>query len=156
MISQESIFFHEDDYCQLEIVPAQSLSDWVLSTSYLKEKSILISDYELIIKHYALYFFEKIYTGYGSAYRAYRPSIRAYGYENYVLYFEFEKNIIVRSWLSYHHLSNLSDVFPKSLESVLNEIGNAYNLMLIDQREFQSVNLKNDEELHEYLIKIIE
>jgi hypothetical protein len=180
MIITDSVFFHEDNYCQIELLPIQNLLGKRNATDATKEQSeeiltdagfiaissraepryplnklkISVTDFERVLKGYALFDIKNVYTGY-STQRLFKNNIHAVGFENYVLYHEFDNNIITKVWIDYNVFSDTLNGYPKNLQSVLLQLGFLYDLILVDWNELLTVVLKNKSALTNYIDEVL-
>lgn len=167
-------FFHEDDYCQIEIVPIQNLlskaneidsvrKDQALTrdgfldisainiTKYpISNLNIELRQFEAVLKEHSLFFYDKVYTGY-SSYRTLKHNTYGLGFENYILYYEISTNIIVKTWIGYRSISDTLNGHPIKLQNALLELGLKYELILIDWTQLVVINLNNDYALNNYI-----
>jgi len=175
MKTLDEIFFHEDNYCQIELLPKNQLQNDLANTTLdnyrqfdfandqsldafgserneypLKDLNINIASFDTILKGKAKIYFPKVYTGY-STFRTLKVNTIAYGFENYVFYLEFSSNIVTKCWIGYHNVTNDSDVYPLKLSEVLFKLGTSYKLFLMDWTEFFPIDLENKLILSHYL-----
>jgi hypothetical protein len=175
-VKVNSVFFHEDNYCLTELIPVQNLLMRQFDTNEVKRyadkdctghgflncscreettyplKFLNIDKiaFKALIKTKSLFYFDTVYTG-SSDERKLVQNTRGFGFENYVLYYEFANDIIVNCWLDYNPLSNELNNYPKKLEHILHKLGLAYGLVLIDWDECLTVNLNNKHALADYM-----
>ncbi|MCR8559230.1 hypothetical protein KXD93_16350 [Mucilaginibacter sp. BJC16-A38] len=176
----DSIFFHEDDYCQIELLPLVNLlanlnevdnpiylaqenhTSFGFSGLYNKDATVIslsvlnifLDDFEKILRKNALFCFKKVYTGYSSE-RILKDNIGAFGFENYVIYYKHENGIILTIWLGFSPLLDTLKVYPQKLINSLNELGLAYNLILTDWIENITVNLKSTHIISNYFKEVL-
>ena len=175
-----SIFFHEDAYCQIELVPISNLiakqqelksvekhfdenftGDGFLNL-YVREPTkhplsdlnIRKADLENLLAEKALFTFDEVYSGY-SSYRELRKNISGLGYENYVLYYSTDNNIITDIWLDYNWFSATFNNYPERLQDTLLKLGMVYETILIDWNEMIMINLKNENDVKNYFERIV-
>jgi hypothetical protein len=180
MIIKDSVFFHEDNYCQIELLPVQNLLSKRNEADATKEQSeealtddgfitissrtetrypldklkISVTDFESVLKEYALFDIKNVYTGY-STQRLLKNNIHGVGFENYVLYHEFNNNIITRAWLDYNVFSDTLNGYPESLQSALLKIGLVYDLILVDWNQLVTIVLRNESALTNYIDEVL-
>jgi hypothetical protein len=165
----DSVFFHEDDYCQRELLPLASL----LSNLNKAENAIYVAQenytsygfsglynndatvISLEVLNISLADFEKVYTGYSTE-RTLKDDVGAFGFENYIIYYKFNNGIVVKSWLDFSALLDESKIHPQMLISSLNDLGLTYNLILADWIENLTVNLKNTQIISDYFNEILQ
>jgi hypothetical protein len=174
--AHNSVFFHEDNYRQTELLPVQNLltkqpelhsvlhhaeknftGDGFLSCSCREETAFPLSELQIdkkefkaLIKTGSLFYFDTVYTGY-STQRILKKDTRGFGFENYILYYEFSNDVIINCWLDYNPISEDLNNYPERLQNVLLKLGSAYGLILIDWNECQTVNLANKHALCDYM-----
>ncbi len=172
----DSVFFHEDNYRQLELIPVQNLlkkeaekdspaeyadQDFTghgfLSCACREETTYPLAllnidkiDFKALIKTESLFYFDTVYTG-SSDERQLVPNTRGFGFENYVLYYEFSDDMIINCWLDYNPISEDLNNHPQKLEHMLHKLGTTYGLVLVDWNECLTVNLANKHALTEYM-----
>lgn len=170
------VFFHEDAYCQVELLPINNLlikrnktnsdrnhreqnltDDGFLNISTrssikypLSSINIDYKEFEVILKESSLFFFDKVYTGYSTE-RILKNSIHGFGFENYILYYEFNNDIITQCWIDYNLFSDTLNCYPERLQNALFKLGTIYDLILIDWNELLTVVLKNEPDLANYI-----
>ena len=180
MIIKDSVFFHEDNYCQKELVPVQNLlskrneidvtkeqseeaftGDGFITMSTIEETKypldklkISVTDFENILKEHALFYFRQVYTGYSTE-RILKANIHGFGFENYVLYHEFNNNIVTKAWIDYNVLSDTLNGYPESLQSALPQLGLVYDLVLVDWNELLTIVLRNESALTSYIDEVL-
>jgi hypothetical protein len=180
MIIKDSVFFHEDNYCQIELLPIQNLFSKNNEADVTKERSeealtddgfitifsraetkypldklnINITDFETELKQYALFDIKNVYTGYSSQ-RLLKNNIHCVGFENYILYHEFNNNIVTKAWLDYNAFSDTLNSYPESLQSALLKLVLTYDLILVDWNELITVILKNESAVTNYIKEIL-
>lgn len=180
MITKDSIYFHEDEYCQKEIVPLQNLLSKRNDTDVTREHSedaftdngfttmsvieetkyplgnlkISITEFENILKEHALFYFRQVYTGY-STYQTLKPDTLAFGFENYALFYQFNSGIITKAWIVYSVFSDTLNSYPERLQSTLLKLGLVYDLVLVDWNELLTVILKNKTSVTDYVTDVL-
>lgn len=176
----DPVFYHEDNFCQIELVPIQNLLAERHETNYIKQYSeqnftndgfinifsrtqiqyslanlsINHNVFKSILKNDYLYYFEEVYTGYASL-EILKPNVHGLGFENYILYYEFQADIIVKMWLDYNLLSDTLKVYPEKLKLAFYKLGITYNLILLDWNELIAVDLKNETALVNYVREVL-
>ena len=166
-----TIFYHEDDFGQIEIIPnenfdelikeARSVEDfsgkhfdgggytdvYVREDNGLKleERKMQVSELNEILSKLPVDKHTIVTTGI-------RPdemlSENTLGYgENYNgLFFDFKDGIVSNIWISGE--LNMND---EKLISVLNEIGEKWSLLLMDWNSLELIDLKNKEQIKKYI-----
>lgn len=168
-----SVFFHEDDYCQIEIIPEENF--FVESKKIeegkikLEENGFLeifarkpyliktvtrhidIDSFENDAKQFAFKKFETINTGYSQTTISKSDTV-AFGFENYVLFANYTSQQIVENiWVSYFPSIIAENVYPERLEMSLHLLGKKWGLILIDWNEELVVRLSSLPLIREYL-----
>lgn len=166
-----SIFFHEDDYKQVEIVPSENFGELIKQAENvqdfaekhfdggaftdimireengfkLKNRGIKPRELDLILLHLPINKYTEVSTGI-------RPgemnSENTYGYgENYNgIFFDFEFDSVTGIWIV-----GSPEVQNKEFVQVLNNIGNKWNLLLMDWNSLELIDLKDKEQIENYL-----
>jgi len=166
-----TIFYHEDDFGQVEIIPsenferlikeAENVKDfsekhfegggftdiYVREQSGLKleERKIKVSELNDILSKLSVEKHTIATTGI-------RPdemlSKNTFGYgENYNgLFFDFKEDIVSNIWVS-----GRLNVNDEKLISVMNEIGTKWNLLLMDWNSLELIDLQNKEQIKKYV-----
>ena len=166
-----SIFYHEDDYRQVEIVPIENFNELIKQAENvqdfaekhfdgggytdimvrednrlkLKERGIRPSELDLILSELPIKKFTEVSTGI-------RPgemkSENTFGYgENYNgIFFDFDSDSVRGIWIA-----GSPKINKEKLTIALNEIGNKWNLLLMDWNSLEIVDLKNKEQIEKYL-----
>jgi hypothetical protein len=166
-----SIFYHEDDYQQIEIVPAENFNYLIKQAENiqdfskenfegsgytdmmvreenglkLKQRGIKPKELDLFLSELPIKKYNKVSTGI-------RPgemtSENTFGYgENYNgIFFDFESDSVTGIWISGLPVA-ANEVYTK----VLNGIGNKWNLLLMDWNSLELIDLRNKEQIEKYL-----
>jgi hypothetical protein len=166
-----AIFFHEDDYGQVQILSNQNF-DWLMKEAEnvqdfslrhnagkgftnvylrkdeglkLEERNIKVSEIEEMLSKLGLEKHGIVSTGI-------RPgemlSENTFGYgENYNgLFFDFKEDIVSNIWIA--GILNVSDA---KLIALLNEIGRKWSLVLMDWNSMDLIDLKSEVQIQKYL-----
>ncbi|WP_340067360.1 hypothetical protein [Ascidiimonas aurantiaca] len=172
MNAKEDLFFHEDDYLQVEIIPIDNLFDQSKNLSNLKydfeehgftnissrgakknptsSKKIYSSHLTEILERSAITGFNKVYTGYGSN-SILKNGIKAYGYKDYAILFDSLNGIVQNIWLVFSPKLEMPLSSYSNLSNTLFEIGSKYNMILIDWNEEIIVDLGSHKKTLDYL-----
>jgi hypothetical protein len=160
MISIDSVFFHEDDYSLIEILPFQGdvdkMNDFFrfytqkLTSTSLVSLNIAVDVFENIIQTCAIRHFRKVYTGYASKKKEVK-NCRCFYYENYIIFYEHNNGKLMKCWINYSALEDSLNIYPLRLENALNSLGRSYNLFLVDWNEILVVSLNNKKALKDYI-----
>lgn len=152
----------ENDYLMVEIMSSNNLEfakkqiGEVEDNSELKQietKELKISKTELanLLKRTGLNEYEKIcYAGIGEPQLLENPKSRAFGDLGTAIFFDGEADIVEHIWLS---SENWKEVNETNILNGLNEIGERYDMILVDIYRIQNkiVDLKNKDEIQNYL-----
>lgn len=171
LFNRNKIFYHEDSYCLIQLIEKKHIFlkeligekiDKNLFTDLggfeivsLPEEMNLLGlninskDVSKIISKYNLTYYSIVQSGH-SNYVEREKDVTGWGFENYVLYVQSKRSSIYNIWLDFHFLSETLNVFPVKLEKCLLEIGEKWDLYLVDWNENVSFSLKNKSALREY------
>lgn len=163
-----TIFYHEDDFCQIEIVPKENLSDLLkqadnianftaekgYSDIYvreenkvsLKSRKIEKTELEKLLTELGTEKHTEVITGYGSDYRVKSENTIGYGKEYSVVYFDFENDKVKNIWIT-----NLFGLNHDKVVDVLSNIGEKWNLVLMDWNRSELIDLSNKEMINKYI-----
>jgi hypothetical protein len=163
-----TIFYHEDDFCQIEIVPrenlselikqADNISDFTSKNGYLdiyvreenkvslKTKKIRKSELESLLTELGTEKHTEIITGYGSDYRVESENTIGFGKDYSAVYFDFENDIVKNIWLT-----NLYGLNHENVINALSEIGEKWNLIMMDWNSSELIDLSNKKMIEKYL-----
>ena len=145
-----TIFYHEDDYRQVEIVPndnhaeleeeSKKVNDFANehfdysgytdiyvrtddNKTELKQRLIKPNDLEQKLEILGLERVPKVTTGYGQTYRELHKDCIAFGKDYSAIYYDFKDEIVQGIWLTNHWSMD-----RKQLSDCLHEIGKKWNL----------------------------
>jgi hypothetical protein len=163
-----TIFYHEDDFCQIEIVPkenlaellkqADNINDFTAENGYsdiyvreenkvsLKTKQIDKSELENLLAKLGTEKHTEIITGYGSDYRVKSENTIGFGKDYSAVYFDFDNELINNIWIT-----NLSGLNNENVVNVLSEIGEKWNLVMMDWNSSELIDLSNKEMIEKYI-----
>lgn len=166
--AEGTIFYHEDDLCQIEIVPkenlselikqAENISDFSSENGYsdiyvreenkisLKSKKINKSELESLLEKLGTEKHTEILTGYGSGYRVKSENTIGFGKDYSAVYFDFENDIVKNIWIT-----NLDGLNHENVINVLSEIGEKWNLVMMDWNSSELIDLLNKKMIKKYL-----
>ena len=168
-----SIFFHEDYYCQIELIPEENYfitkrqfnksTDQDEFTLGLEEcnireskpvniatRKISIKDISSILNPLAKSYSDNIESGYGSTtYRIKNSNV--WGFDYYGIFVEYQNGIISNIWLwtNSNFSNNNSGI---NFHDALLHIGIQYKLILVDWNREIVVRFSNPADLNNYLI----
>lgn len=166
-----SIFYHEDDYKQVEIIPFENFKELIKQAENvqdfaekhferggytdmmvreengfkLKQRGIEPKELDLILSELPFKKYTNVSTGI-------RPgemnSENTYGYgENYNgIFFDFESDSVTGIWIS-----GSPEMKNKEFVEILNKIGNKWSLLLMDWNSLELIDLKDKEQIEKYL-----
>ena len=169
---EKELFYHEDDYLQVEIISKGNLfekskeltninydfTEYGFSNiSFRREKkkptsslNINVNELDECLKKHSLVKFNKVYTGYSSNSIS-RKNTTSYGFEDYAILFDFEKEVVQNIWVVFS--PKLKMPFPSysNLSKALFSIGNKYEMILVDWNEEKIINLNSIQNIQTYL-----
>ncbi|BFM45281.1 hypothetical protein CFS9_39220 [Flavobacterium sp. CFS9] len=168
----ENLFYHEDDYLQVEIISKSNIfeqqkslddleynfSEYGFSNINFRHKkkiptsSLKIKPNELKahLKEYSLIEFNNVYHGYSSNPILKKNTI-SFGFEDYAILFDFEKETVKNIWMVFNPKLKLPFHSYSNLLNALFLLGNKYDMILIDWNEEKIVNLSHKQEMQSYL-----
>lgn len=171
-----NIFFHEDDYCQIEILPKENYNYCIAQCSniedfannhmdadgcgytdiYIRNNNQiplstlnLSKDYLKKCMENILPKFDRVETGY-SSYRIEAKNTCAYGFnENITVFFDYDENDIIQNiWLTL-------DIYEKNditnTEKLLHKLSETSELLLVDWGWSEAYLLTETEPIVQYL-----
>ena len=166
--AEGTIFYHEDDFCQIEIVPKENLSDllkqadnindFTAENGYsdiyvreenkvsLKTKQIDKSELENLLTKLGTEKHTEITTGYGSDYRVKSENTIGFGKDYSAVYFDFDNELVNNIWIT-----NLSGLNNENVVNVLSEIGEKWNLVMMDWNRSELIDLSNKKMIEKYI-----
>lgn len=169
--SDDFIFFHEDDYCQVEIVTASNRDSYLKEIEQIQEFADEHSDgigytdmyirqdnqcptadmkisFQNIDKNISCYLhkFNSVKTGY-SSYACECESTVGYGFKELSIFLEHENEIVKNIWITgFARNQNHLETFTNVLEYL-----GKLDLILVDWNVGIVVNLNDKEEIEKYL-----
>lgn len=167
-----TLFYHEDDYCQIELSPVENLrlfqaeSEEINETSGkggvkagfaeiyvrnaghigLNQRQIAPSELEEILQEFGLEKVENVTTGYGQAFREISKNTIGFGKDYSAIYYDFDNGIVQHIWLT-----GLFSMDKEVLIKTLCQIGQKWNLLLMDWNQTRLVDLQNTADIGNYL-----
>lgn len=172
----DGIYFHEDDFRQVEFCPKENLdflrnknsevnkfaeeySDGSGFTDiYVREENnhktileaqIKLSDLNSIMLNLHLEKIEKVYTGY-SSYSEICENTIAYKFDDAEIFVITEKDFVKDFFITGFRLHKNEEIKSK-LEEILYRIGTEYNLILNDWNLTEIIDLSDRKEIKKYL-----
>ncbi len=172
---EPSIFFHEDDYCQVQLSLKENLTqlqkeaEEILGfakehfdgsgftdikvreeeTHKLVLRQIKKDDIEAIIIHAGFDKIPKVFTGYGQTYKEELENTHAYGKNGCAIFFDHKDTIVEHIWLEYHWGNEVSD--KDKFAICLRDLGKKWNLLLMDWNQLKLVELTDSLATQKYL-----
>lgn len=166
-----SIFYHEDDYRQVEIVPNENFNELIRQAENIQDftsdnsegagySEIFVreeGDFKLINRAINRDQLEEIFSElptkkYTEVTTGIQPdemkSENTIGYgENYNgVFFDYKSDLVTGIWISGE------TTFPKeNFIQVLNKLGHEWNLLLMDWNSLELIDLKNKKQIEKYL-----
>jgi hypothetical protein len=168
-----TIFYHEDDYLQVEILPLENINQLKLESKEvekfsekhfdglgysdiyvrtdenklgLKERHIKPAELETYLSVMEFDRITNVLTGYGQTHRELHKDCIAFGKNYTAIYYDFKENVIQHIWTTGHWSMN-----KKKLTHVLLNIGQHWNLVLQDWNLTITVDLRNKKAIEDYL-----
>ena len=168
------MFFHEDDYCQIQLLPLGNWEHLVVEAGkingfeienavgpgfndiYLRpdaprklsDSQINVNDIEQILDKSELTRIDGITTGYGASYREPCANTTGYGEKGYVLLYNFKNSIVENIWML---IRGGDDRSKEKLCKALFELGHRHNLVLMDWSQSILTDLRDIDAINEYL-----
>lgn len=172
---EQSIFFHEDDYCQVQLTLKENLTQLqkeaqeVLGfakehfdgsgftdikvreeeTHKLAGRQIKTNDIKAVIINAGFNKIPKVFTGYGQFYREELKNTKAYGKNGCAIFYDYKDNIVEHIWLEYHWGNEQTD--KDKFAICLSGLGKKWNLLLMDWNQLKLVELTNSSAIRKYL-----
>lgn len=170
----------DDDYCQIEIVPAEnreSIENRITEVKILAEQSreglgfteifevgqmsittfskeILTEPLSQLLTNYK---FEKAksinYVGYKIA-NCETTSTKAFGFSNFTIFFDTEEEFVKHIWLSINATASRTEISReqfKLIKDALYSLGEEYEMVLADWNSLQLIDLSNKNQIDKYL-----
>ena len=168
-----TIFYHEDDFRQVEIVPCDNLSTLKTESEKvdtfakehfdgpgftdiyvrndqnnikLKQRRIAPNDLEKILGLLGFDRISNVLTGYGQNYRKQHKECVAFGSGYCAAYYDFKDNVVEHIWFTNHWSMDRG-----RLAKSLHDIGQQWNLLLQDWNLTVTIDLKDKTAIDKYL-----
>lgn len=168
-----SIFYHEDDFCQVEILPNENFnalikqahnvqqfaakhfdgagySDMILRDDHkieLSERGINPIELETILSQLGSQRHTSVTTGITPGEMTSENTI-GFGKNYRGLFYDFESDTVKNIWIA-----GFLEVDLDKQAKVFNELGEKWNLLLIDWNSLELIDLKNKSQINKYLNK---
>jgi hypothetical protein len=176
--NQDEIYFHEDSYCQVELIPRENLSNLTdenkkiidfgmensvgigFSDIYIRDdnkfktsiRQIQVKDFEKILLNIGFEKRDFVYTGYGS-HKEKCSNTNAYVIDKAVMFCDFKEEIIQNIWIDGFRF-NSDSKFIRQMVSGLNEIGIKWDLILNDWDVCQAIDIQDKNQIEIYIKEI--
>jgi hypothetical protein len=174
-LSGSTLFYHEDDFCQIELSPIENLSLFQAQSDEindlaskeagttgfteiyvrddndrlkLSERKITPAELEEIIHESGLEKAETVTTGYGQTFREISKNTIGFGKNYSAIYFDFDNGIVQHIWLT-----GLFSIDKEALTNTLHKVGLKWNLLLMDWNQTRSIDLLNIVDIDGYLTR---
>lgn len=174
--AENKVFFHEDLFCQVEIVPRENSVNIEIEndkiTDFAKDKfngvgfsdiyergeqivktnerKINISNFDKLVTGSGFNKTNTVYTGFGSFEEVCNNTI-AFELDGAVIYYDFkEDNVIDNIWLDGFRFNNDSKEKERMID-VLYQIGRKWNLILNDWDLCEKIDLEIEHEIRKYI-----
>lgn len=172
---ESRLYFHEDFYCQVELLPRENFSDleqenekiedfaqkhsdgfgftdiYVRNGQKIKtsDRKIELGDFEKVMLESGFQKYSNVYSGY-SSYEERCKNTLGFKLDSSVIYCDFENNLIKNIWIDNFRFSNSSDK-KEQLINGLFSIGEKWNLILNDWDLTETFDLMNKTEIERYI-----
>lgn len=168
-----TIFYHEDDFRQVEIVPGDNLANLKSESekvdSFTKEhfdgsgftdiyvrsdedktklnhREINPNDLEKILSSMGLDRIPNVLSGYGENYREKHEACIAFGKDYCAVYYDYKDNVVQHIWFTNHWSMD-----REKLAAMLHDLGQKWNLLLQDWNLTVTIDLKDKNSIDHYL-----
>lgn len=174
-MEEEKAYFHEDLYCQVEVVPRENLLTLNSENEKINEfseahrsgigytaiyargehqiktssRSITIDEFEALLKAFDFRKISNVYSGYGSSEEICRHTF-AFKFDSAVVYCDLQDELIKNIWLDGFRFNKESES-KESLVACLNQIGEKWNLVINDWDMCEAIDLNNTSEIERYV-----
>nr|WP_321453068.1 hypothetical protein [uncultured Carboxylicivirga sp.] len=173
--SENSLYLHEDFYCQVELVPIENSSDlkkenekidefakehrdgvgftdvYVRDGQNIKtsEREIPINVFDSLTQTCGFQKVDKVYSGYGS-YKETCTSTWGFKLDSSAVFCDFKNEIIENIWIDGFRFNKDSEN-KEQLINVLFVIGEKWNLILNDWDLTETIDLRNKKLIEDYI-----
>lgn len=170
-----AIYFHEDMYCQVELVPrenmlhlqgeieaiekfaAENFDGQGYTDLYerkgdpvaISQSKISVGEMDKCLLHNGFAKADTVYYGYGAE-RIKAESTHAYRFYKCDVFVEHKSDIVTALWIDGFRFQTV-DAITDNLKDTLLDIGNKYNLILNDWDQTITVGLSKESEIENYL-----
>ncbi len=172
--NKNSIYLHEDFYCQVELVPLENAADlkkenekideftrenrdglgftdiYVRDGQNFKtsERRIPIREFEALVQSCGFQKVDKVYSGYGS-HKVESSNTSGFKLDSSAVFCDFKNDIVENIWIDGFRFNKHSD-HQKQLINVLYVLGEKWNLILNDWDLTETIDLSNRKLIQEY------
>jgi len=168
----KSIFYHEDSYKQVQLVPFENFSELIKEASNVKDfgekhsikgggysdlyiregnsfklkaKGIKSIELDTVFTKLPIERFEVVTTGIRPGEMKSENTL-GYGEDYHGIFFDTESDIVTGIWID-----GSPHIEKDEFSRVLNEIGSKWNLLLMDWNSLELIDLKNKGQIEKYL-----
>jgi hypothetical protein len=170
-LGSPSLFFHEDDYCQVELSPIENLPLFQSESNNintlqadadengfteiyvrnapgikLSDRQIQTEQLDEILSSLGVNRISTVVTGYGQTHREICNNTIGFGQDYSAIYYDFKEGIVQHIWMT-----GVSNFERAKLEDCLFQIGQKWKLLLMDWNETEPVNLGDRTFIRAYL-----
>ncbi|HWJ28729.1 MAG TPA: hypothetical protein VNS32_19450 [Flavisolibacter sp.] len=171
--SGSTLFYHEDDFCQLELslienlplfqAESEKINDLTAKDSgkhgfteiyvrndnriKLSQRRIKPSELEELLLASGLEKFPAVTTGYGQSYRVVRKRTIGFGSDYFAFFFDYNYGVVQHIWLTGFLGSD-----EEKLIELMHQIGLKWNLILMDWNQTTVIDLRSRDNIRNYLI----
>ena len=170
--NNSSLFFHEDDFCQIELIPIENYDDaksqlekssdfsrehfdgvgytdiYLRSENKfeLERRKILVRDLHNLLINVGFTEVGKVTTGYGQDYRVVPENTVGFGHDYSAIYYDYKSDFVTNIWLTQPF-----NIEKKKLIHFLTEVGKRWYLLLVDWEASEVVHLSEEKAISKYL-----
>lgn len=171
----DKLYFHEDFYCQVELLPRENLSVLEIENEKIEDfaekhsdgfgftdiyvrngqkiktsdRKIELGDFEKVMLESGFQKYSNVYSGY-SSYEEQCKNTLGFKLDSSVVYCDFENDLIKNIWIDNFRFSNSSDK-KEQLINGLFAIGEKWNLILNDWDLTETFDLMSKSEIERYI-----
>jgi hypothetical protein len=171
----DSIFYHEDDYCQVELVPIENFdalirqaqnvqdfsekhvdggayTDMYIRDSHglhLKERGIPLAALDKLLSMLSMKRFIHVSTGIRPG-EMDKGNTFGYGENYHGIFFDFASDVVNNIWIAGSPQADAAKI-----SQVFHQIGQTWNLLLMDWNSLELIELKNKEQTQKYFYKLV-
>jgi hypothetical protein len=168
---ENSIFYHEDDYRQVEIVSSENFEELIKQAENvqdfadqhfdgsgytdvivrednglkLNQRGIGTNELDSFLSELGLVKYSEVSTGIRPGEMESKNTI-GYGQNYRAIFFDYETDTVQSIWIT-----GTPDVEKTLYAEVLNKVGMKWNLLLMDWNSLELIDLRNKEQIEKYL-----